>query len=70
VGAAALRLVRPEPGRGDRHRLQHWGGRQSGYVYTLTRRPDGLTDVDEVLVRDGKTLRGRLIGFAIGTVAK
>ena len=46
-----------------------WGG-QSGCVYTLTRRPDGLTDVDEVVVRDGKTLRGLLIGFAIGTVAK
>jgi hypothetical protein len=46
-----------------------WGG-QSGYVYTLTRRPDGLTDVDEVVVRDGKTVKGRLIGFAIGTVAK
>jgi hypothetical protein len=46
-----------------------WGG-QSGYVYTLTRRPDGLTDVDEVVVRDGKTVKGRLIGFAIGTVGK
>ena len=46
-----------------------WGG-QSGYVYTLTRRPDGLTDVDEVVVRDGKTVNGRLIGFAIGTVAR
>ena len=46
-----------------------WAGR-SGYVYTLTRRPDGLTDVDEVVVRDGKTVKGRLIGFAIGTVSR
>ncbi len=46
-----------------------WGG-QSGYLYTLTRRPDGLTDVDEVVVRDDKTVKGRLIGFAIGTVGK
>ena len=45
-------------------------GGQSGYLYTLTRRPDGLTDVDEVVVRDGKTVKGRLIGFAIGTVGK
>jgi hypothetical protein len=26
--------------------------------------------VDEVVVRDGKTVKGRLIGFAIGTVGK
>jgi hypothetical protein len=43
-----------------------WGGR-SGYVYTLTARPDGLTDIDEVVVRDGKNLKGRIIGFGIGS---
>ena len=31
-----------------------WGGR-SGYVYTLSARPDGRTDIDEVVTRDGKT---------------
>src|SRR5690349_4339285 len=30
-----------------------WGGR-SGHTYTLTRRPDGTTNVDVVVVRDGK----------------
>lgn len=33
-----------------------WGGR-SGYVYTLTARPDGRTDIDEVVTRDGKPQR-------------
>ena len=51
-----------------------WSG-QSGYVYTLTRRPDGLTDtgltdIDEVIVRDGKTLKGRIIGFVLATLGK
>ena len=31
-----------------------WGGR-SGYVYTLSARPDGRTDIDEVVTRNGKT---------------
>jgi hypothetical protein len=43
-----------------------WGGR-SGYVYTLTARPDGLTDIDEVVVRDGKNLKGHIIGFGLGS---
>ena len=33
-----------------------WGGR-SGYVYTLSARPDGRTDIDEVVTRDGKPQR-------------
>jgi hypothetical protein len=43
-----------------------WGGR-SGYVYTLSARPDGRTDIDEVVTRDGKNLKGRIIGFGLGT---
>ncbi|MFD9668423.1 hypothetical protein ACFWAY_43710, partial [Rhodococcus sp. NPDC059968] len=35
-----------------------WGG-NSGHTYTLTPRPDGTTDVDAVVVRDGKNLKGR-----------
>ena len=31
-----------------------WGGRSS-YVFTLSARPDGRTDIDEVVTRDGKT---------------
>jgi hypothetical protein len=46
-----------------------WGGR-SGHVYTFTRRPDGKTDVDAVVVRDGKNLKGRLLGLVLGTVGK
>src|SRR5262245_61052758 len=51
-----------------------WGG-QSGYVYTLTAHPDGLTDtgltdIDEVIVRDGKTLKGKLIGLVLATAGK
>jgi hypothetical protein len=36
-----------------------WGGR-SGHTYTLTRQPNGTTDVDVVIVRDGKNLKGQL----------
>ncbi len=46
-----------------------WGG-ASGHTYNFTRRPDGLTDIDVVAVRDGKTLKGRLLGIVLGTVGK
>jgi hypothetical protein len=46
-----------------------WGGR-SGHVYTFTRRAGGTTDVDAVVVRDGKNLKGRALGFVLGTVGK
>ncbi len=46
-----------------------WGGR-SGHTYTFTRQPNGTTDVDAVVVREGKNLKGRLLGFVIGTVGK
>src|SRR4029077_15870806 len=46
-----------------------WGG-ASGHTYNFTRRPDGLTDIDVVVVRDGKTLEGRFFGLALGTVGK
>ena len=44
-----------------------WGG-ASGHTYTFTRRPDGLTGIDLVVVRDGKNLKGRLLGFVLGTI--
>ena len=31
-----------------------------------TRRPDAMTDLDAVVVRDGKNIRGRLLGFVLG----
>src|SRR6185436_18572077 len=42
----------------------------SGYTYTLSRRPDGKTEVDLVVVREGKNLKGRLLGFVVATVGK
>jgi hypothetical protein len=33
-----------------------WGGR-SGHTYNFTRRPDGKTDIDVDVVRDGKISR-------------
>jgi hypothetical protein len=42
-----------------------WGG-ASGHTYTFTRRPDGTTDLDAVVVRDGKNLKGHLLGFVLG----
>ena len=46
-----------------------WGG-ASGHTYNFTRRPDGLTDIDVVIVRDGKNLKGHLLGLVVGTVGK
>ena len=46
-----------------------WGGR-SGHVYTFTQRPDGTTDVDAVVTREGKNLKGRALGFVLGTVGR
>ncbi len=42
----------------------------SGHTYTLTRRPDGTTEVDVVVVREGKNLRGRLLSALLGTVGR
>ena len=46
-----------------------WGG-SSGYTYTFTRQPNGMTDVDVVIVREGKNLKGRVLGSVLGTVGK
>jgi hypothetical protein len=46
-----------------------WGG-ASGHTYTFTRRPDGKTDLDAVVVREGKNLKGRMLGLVLGTVGK
>ena len=46
-----------------------WGG-ASGHTYTFTRRPDGTTDIDVVVVRDGKNFKGRVLGLVLGTIGK
>jgi hypothetical protein len=45
-------------------------GRASGHTYTFTRRPDGKTDVDAVVVREGKNLKGRLLELVVGTIGR
>ncbi|MEH0929881.1 hypothetical protein [Micromonospora sp. CPCC 205558] len=46
-----------------------WGG-ASGHTYTIRRNADGTTDVDALVVREGKNGKGRVVGFLLGTVAK
>jgi len=46
-----------------------WGG-HSGHTYTLTRRPNGTTDLDVVIVREGKNFKGRVLGAFLGIVGK
>ena len=46
-----------------------WGGR-SGHTYTFSQRPEGITDIDYVVVREGKNLKGRFLGVVLGTVGK
>ena len=46
-----------------------WGG-ASGHTYNFTRRPDGLTEIDVTVVRDGKNFKGRLLGAVLGTVGR
>jgi hypothetical protein len=46
-----------------------WGG-SSGHTYTFTRRPDGTTDLDAVVVREGKNLKGWVLGLVLGTIGK
>src|ERR1700759_2424062 len=44
-----------------------WGG-ASGHTYDFKRRPDGLTDIDVVVVREGKNLKGRALGLVLDTI--
>jgi hypothetical protein len=46
-----------------------WGG-ASGHTYTFTRQANGTTDIDLVVVRDGKNLKGRLLGFVLRTIGR
>jgi hypothetical protein len=45
-------------------------GGASGYTYTLTPQPNGTTDVDVVIVREGKNLKGYVLAGGLGTVGK
>jgi hypothetical protein len=46
-----------------------WGG-GSGYTYTFTRQPNGTTDVNAVVVREGKNFKGRVLGILLWSVGK
>ncbi len=46
-----------------------WGG-ASGYRYRLTRELDATTDIHAVIVREGKNLKGRILGLVLGTIGK
>jgi hypothetical protein len=46
-----------------------WGG-NSGHTYRLTQAPDGRTDVDVVVVREGKNFKGRMLGIGVGVIGK
>ena len=46
-----------------------WGG-TSGYTYTLTCQPNGTTDIDVVVIREGKNLKGWVLSFVLRTIGK
>jgi hypothetical protein len=46
-----------------------WGG-TSGHTYNFSRQLDGTTDIDVVVVREGKNLKGYLLGFVLRTIGK
>ena len=46
-----------------------WGG-ASGHTYTFRRQPNGTTDIDVVVIRDGKNLKGRLLSLVLGAIGR
>jgi Polyketide cyclase / dehydrase and lipid transport len=46
-----------------------WGG-HSGWTYSLSPQPDGTTEVDVQVVRDGKNLKGHGLALAFGAGGK
>jgi hypothetical protein len=46
-----------------------WGG-ASSHSYTFTRRPEGTTEIDVTVVREGKNLKGLFLGAVLGTIGR
>ena len=46
-----------------------WGG-ASGHTYTFTRHPNGTTDIDADVVREGKNFKGRVLGLVLRTIGR
>jgi hypothetical protein len=45
-------------------------GGASGYTYTLTRRTDGRTEIDAVIIRQGKNFKGTLWSAFLGSFGR
>jgi len=46
-----------------------WGG-ASGHTYDFKRNPNGTTEIDVTVVRDGKNLKGWLLSLVLITIGK
>lgn len=46
-----------------------WGG-ASGHTYNFTRNPNGTTNIDVDIVREGKNFKGRVLGLVLRTVGR
>jgi hypothetical protein len=46
-----------------------WGG-ASGHTYTFTRHPNGTTDIDVDVIRDGKNFKGMMLGLVLRTIGR
>jgi len=44
-----------------------WGG-ASGHTYNFTRNPNGTTDIDVDVVRQGKNFKGWVLGLVLRTI--
>jgi len=42
----------------------------SGHTYAFTRQPNGTTDIDLVVVPEGRNLKGRVLGFVLRTIGR
>jgi len=46
-----------------------WGG-ASGHTYNFTRNPNGTTEIDAYVVREGKNFKGRVLGLVVRTIGR
>jgi hypothetical protein len=46
-----------------------WGG-NSGHTYAFKQSADGTTEVDVVVVREGKNVKGRALAIVVGIIGK
>jgi hypothetical protein len=42
----------------------------SGHTYSITPQPDGTTEIDVDVVREGKNLKGRVLAVVVSTIGK